>query len=225
MRLELKTDGLTVLSVLPYSVYNQLFEHTTSKILSLLRAPASMDLATYHEWFSKYESYRSSALSAPSRHFQTTEWSGTSLFSILEENLSSLFPDASLSLWDEGFGTSAFRLVRPGFDDGYPPSRKSWGPGGNLISVTIPIIGFTKYESQGFLLGSHLMDLPGYIPDSTIFCREEKRLLQWEKYDLSRLETSPGDIIVFHWDTIHTEQILGLNTTRLALEVRYTIGK
>jgi len=70
MRPDFRSDGLTVLSVLPNSVYNQLFEVTTSKILSLLKAPASLDLAAYHEWFSQYESYRSSALSAPSRHFR-----------------------------------------------------------------------------------------------------------------------------------------------------------
>jgi hypothetical protein len=223
MKLDFRADGLTILSALSPALFHQILQVTTLKVLSLLRVPPSSNLATYHDWYSQCETYRSYALCAQSRHFPTSMWLDTSLFSILELNLAPLFPYSKLSLWDEGLGTSAFRLVRPGFDDGYPPSRKSWGPGGNLISVTIPLIGFTKYESQGFLLGSHLIDLPSYIPDNTIFCTEEKRLLDWETYELTRLSTTPGDIIVFHWDTIHTEQILGLNTTRLALELRYII--
>ena len=134
--------------------------------MNRLHAPSHYSLDTYHEWWHECDSFRNEALSAKNRHFNTSFWSEFSLIDSLSEYLYRLFPSYKLSLWNEGLGTSAYRLVRPGFNDGYPPSRKSWGPGGKLISVSIPIIGFSKYESQAFLLGSHLKDFPSHIPSS-----------------------------------------------------------
>ena len=160
-------------------------------------------------------------MSAENRHFDSEFWSEVGLIDRLCKYIYNLFPSLKLSIWNEGLGTSAYRLIRPGYDDGYPPSRKSWGPGGKLISVTIPIIGFTKYESQAFLLGSHLLDFPSFIPSSQKFCSVERRLTNPTDYSFSYFSTNPGDVIIYHWNTVHSEQILGDSVTRLALEVRF----
>ena len=168
-----------------------------------------------------FRDLRTKALSAENRHFDSEFWSEVGLIDRLCKYIYNLFPSLKLSIWNEGLGTSAYRLIRPGYDDGYPPSRKSWGPGGKLISVTIPIIGFTKYESQAFLLGSHLLDFPSFIPSSQKFCSVERRLTNPTDYSFSYFSTNPGDVIIYHWNTVHSEQILGDSVTRLALEVRF----
>ena len=43
----------------------------------------------------------------------------------------------------------------------------------------------------------------------------------YEDYIFTRLNLSEGECIIFHWDTIHTEQIIGNKITKLALELRY----
>ena len=47
------------------------------------------------------------------------------------------FPANKFTFWDEGLGWLAFRLVRPGFGDGYPLSKKEWGIAKDVISCWI----------------------------------------------------------------------------------------
>ena len=71
------------------------------------------------------------------------------------------------------------------------------------------------------MLGSHQRDYPSYVPATQKFCSDEKRLLDPSLYNFTYFDTKPGDIIIYHWNTIHSEQIIGSNTTRLALEIRF----
>ena len=184
MNLDFNKDGVQICPFLDIASFTHVKNKTHSYIINKLHAAPKLKLDSYHLWGQLYDQYRSSTLSAHTRHFTTEFWSEVSLIESLTSFINSFLPSFNLSLWDEGLGTSAFRLVRPGFDDGYPPSRKSWGPGGNLISVTIPLIGFTKSESQAFLLGSHQRDYPSYVPATQKFCSDEKRLLDPSLYNL-----------------------------------------
>lgn len=217
------SDGICIIPCLSVSSLAFLKSELSSRILTSLGAPSTYDLATYHLWWSKYDCNRAFALSAKSRHFQSSTWNQINLIPFLTDFIQRFFPNYVVKVWDEGLGSSAFRLVRPGFEDGYPPSRKSWGPGGKLLSVTIPLIGFSMFESQAFILGSHLLDYPSELPVSRKFTKDERRLVDPSSYKFSYFSVSPGDIIVFHWNTIHSEQIVGRDTTRLALEVRFNI--
>lgn len=221
MKFNFDKHGVEKVAFLDATSYHAIKNRLESYILSSLRAPSNFSLENYHVWCDSYDDFRNETLSAHNRHFHNSFWSDIRLIESLAKYISAFLPSYNLTLWDEGLGTSAFRLVRPGFDDGYPPSRKSWGPGGNLISVTIPILGFSKYESQAFLLGSHLQHYQSYIPSSQKFCSEERRLKDPSIYSFTYLTTDPGDIIIYHWNTIHSEQILGKDITRLALEVRF----
>ena len=221
MSLNFYKDGVEIRPFLDTSSFTFVKNKLQSYIVSSLRATSDCKIDTYHLWGHSYDQFRNSTLSANTRHFPTEFWSDICLIESLSSYIYDFLPSYKLTLWDEGLGTSAFRLVRPGFEDGYPPSRKSWGPGGNLISVTIPLIGFTKFESQAFLLGSHLLDYPSYVPTTQKFCSDEKRLLNPSSYNFSYFASNPGDIIIYHWNTVHSEQIIGSNTTRLALEVRF----
>ena len=216
-------DGICIVNALSAKTFDSVRDRVVKTILGKLGASDEYDLSDYHKWW-KDKGCRSRIASSAARHFHSSMWCETDLYQSVERVMQRLYPNKVLSLWDEGLGTTAYRLVRPNHNDGYPPSRKSWGPGGKLVSVTIPLIGFSLYESQGFIPGSHRVNYASYLPQDGKFCKEERRLKDWEKYSLTRYETKPGDIIVFHYDTIHSEQIIGKDVTRLALEVRYVVG-
>lgn len=222
MKPELSRDGVTINSFLSINQYEHIKDLVVNRVLQLHQVPHEYQISNYHRWFVECEHLRSCALSAKNRHFSTEYWADIDLINLIGGHLSTIFPQYYLNVLDEGLGTSAFRLIRPGFNDGYPPSRKSWGPGSpNLASLCIPLIGFSKHESQGFLLGSHLRDYPSELPAEQKFMKDERRLVDPHLYTFEYFETAPGDAIIYHWDTIHTEQILGNNTTRLALEARF----
>ena len=213
-------DGLTIAELLNKEELKYLLDKVSSKILNDFNFDKNKNLKDFHNWPEISEDNRRSILSAKNRHFKNNFWNDIKLEDKCKKLIEKI-TNSKVKIWDEGLGGSAYRLIRPFFNDGYPPSRKSWGPGGNLISITIPIIGFTKFESQGFLVGSHLNKYESFLDKEQKFCSEERRLKDPEKYDFARLNISRGECIIFHWNTIHTEQIIGKNSTRLALELRY----
>ena len=225
MKYNFKRDGVMIAPFLTVKEIKFIRDKLSAHITSLLEVDIKSDLSTYHKWSSSCEHNRINALSAKNRHFHDSFWEPINLVEKIQNRIINIFPDLSLNLWDEGIGTTAYRLIRPGCDDGYPPSKKSWGPGGKLLSISIPIIGFTKFESQAFLLGSHLKHYGSYIPTEQKFCSDEKRLFNAHLYNFSYIDSNPGDIIIFHWNTIHSEQIIGNNITRLALEMRFLVNE
>ena len=221
MKPDFAKDGVCILSLLEDYDVEYIKTKLTSYILDCLSAPRYLCLESYHLWARDYLSKRDIALSARNRHFASEFWQSIDLIPRLYRKICGIFPQYNLQIWDEGLGTSAFRLIRPNHNDGYPPSKKSWGPGGCLLSSTIPIIGFSEYECQGFLLGSHLKQYKSYIPTSSQFCNEERRLESPDSHTLSYFPAAKGNVFIYHWDTIHTEQIRGNDVTKLSLEVRF----
>ncbi len=216
-------NGVCKLKLFSSQDIDKIRNEICSQILKNLDAPLTYDMKLYHCWWESFKDARKKTFAAKNRHFKKAFWQKIDLD--LENYLATVIGDLvgqKLNIWDEGLGTTAFRLIRPGFQDGYPPSRKSWGPGGQLISATIPIIGFSEFESPGFILGSHLKYYDSYLEKDSLFCKEEKRLKNYNQYKYFRYNSNPGEVIIYHWDTIHTEQIIGKEITRLSLEMRFS---
>lgn len=125
------------------------------------------------------------------------------------------------TIWNEGYGSLAFRLIRPNRGDGYPYSCKDWGPAKGIISVWIPILGFSKTQILSVVPGSHLKTYASYLPVDGIHMKNEYRLLEPLALELTdRPAVKPGEAIVFHSKTIHSEDVLEGDETRLNLEFR-----
>jgi ectoine hydroxylase-related dioxygenase (phytanoyl-CoA dioxygenase family) len=115
----------------------------------------------------------------------------------------------------------AFRLIRPNRGDGYPYSCKDWGPAKGIISVWIPILGFSKTQILSVVPGSHLKTYASYLPVDGIHMKNEYRLLEPLALELTdRPVLQPGEAIVFHSKTIHSEDVIEGDETRLNLEFR-----
>ena len=125
-------------------------------------------------------------------------------------------------LWDAGLGWLAFRFIRPGRKDGYPLSRKAWGPAADVVSCWIPILGHKNGGTLGLVPGSHVREYKKVMPKKSKFARNEYRLaapVADEKLHRPRLKK--GEIIVYHPGTLHTEDIRRGSLTRLSFEVRF----
>jgi len=124
-------------------------------------------------------------------------------------------------LWDEGIGWLGFRFIRPGCGDGYPMSRKEWGPAKNVVSLWVPIIGHSNRETLALVPGSHLREYKKYLPTASKFRKDEYRLLDpVDDLEVYRPVLNRGDAVIFHPRILHTEDVKESNVTRLNLEVR-----
>ncbi len=184
------------------------------------------ELEQYHLWQEKAGVDHGNMLRAANRHcVPPTEIGNLSKQSPIPDFLQTI-GCGDYELWDEGLGWLGFRLVRPGFNDGYPLSCKAWGPAPWVISCWIPIIGNSDKETLGLVPGSHLKDYERYLPEDTKFCKNEYRLKgDVDQLNLVRPNLSPSEIVLYHPRTLHTEDVTDSPITRFNLEVRFAPPK
>ena len=181
----------------------------------------------YHLWFKNSPISHDKALIAKNRHIRPPKQIKNILFNkekLLYKKLNRIL--GKFELWDEGLGWLAFRLIRtPKFCDGYPPSKKVWGPGGNIYSLYIPIVQQSKYSSIGLIPNSKFKSYKKIIIKNSKFCKDEYRVNEKkEKLRFSRFDLNFTDCILFSPNTIHTEQpSKKSNKTRLSIEIRFSI--
>jgi len=126
-----------------------------------------------------------------------------------------------IKLWDEKYGNLSFRIIRPFSNDGYPFSKKIWGPAGSVISVWIPIIGFSKNNTIKFVNGSNNKNYKKNLPLKTKFISNEYRLNEpIKKKNISTLSFKKGDVFIFSPKLLHSENNNLSKITRLNLEFR-----
>jgi hypothetical protein len=178
-------------------------------------------IEAYHLNLEGNETIHNNALRAMNRHcYPSSEIKKILINSKFREALNNL-DILDFDLWDEGLGWLAFRLIRPGFNDGYPFSKKDWGPGKGTVSIWIPILGFDPNQTIGFIPGSHKKEFEKFLPQSSKFTPDEYRLKNdIPESDVYRPHLHPGEAIIFGPKTIHTEDVYEGLTTRLSLEFR-----
>jgi hypothetical protein len=124
-------------------------------------------------------------------------------------------------LWDEGLGWLAFRFIRPGKNDGYPWSKKSWGPAKNVISIWIPIIGHSSDRTLRMIPGSHKKKHCKYLPKQSKFRKDEYRLLgSVKESNIFSPDLKAGEMIFYHPELLHSENVTRSESTRLNFEFR-----
>ncbi len=105
--------------------------------------------------------------------------------------------------------------------DGYPLSRKEWGIATNVVSCWVPIIGYSPNETLALVPGSHLKDYEKRLPTDGKFRKGEYRLSEeYNNLELYRPKLERGEVIIYHPKTLHSEDVVASNITRLNLEFR-----
>lgn len=185
------------------------------------------DLSKYHKWHSELEIVHDGLFSAKNRYIDPPEYirnitHNKKIITLLNQ----IHQDGYTQWTDPGLGWFGFRLIRPNMGDGYPTSCKNWGAAAGVVSVWLPIIGFSDLETLCFIPGSHLREYKNYLPDNQKFTKGELRLSEKiDKSEYKRLNLKEGQIIIYHPGLLHTENIENGDATRVNLEYRFMPNK
>ncbi|WP_447968292.1 hypothetical protein [Nitrospira sp. M1] len=224
--LSFATDGFAIVEVFSEMEVQRLKQFAKHWVYSLLGKRVSNDestypLETYHVWGEELRIEHEKIFCAKNRYRNPKdEIRGILLNARVNDYLDSIGV-RSYTLCDDGKGWCGFRFIRPRKGDGYPLSRKSWGPAGNVISCWVPIIGLSTMETLGLVPGSHLKDYSKYLPKNEKFCSGEYRAdLTFAPEELYHPSLEMGEVLWYHPDTLHTEEIIGGDVARLSLEFR-----
>lgn len=178
-------------------------------------------IGLYHLWHQKAPVLHNTAFRAANRHVCPNASIRQILVNARLDTFLKELGVRKFRIWDEGYGWLGFRIIRPGFGDGYPLSRKEWGPAKNVISIWVPIIGYNANETLRLIPGSHLKEYEKYLPENQKFCMNEYRLATpVSESELYSPDLRRGEVVVYHPKTLHTENIRNGVITRLSLEFR-----
>lgn len=128
---------------------------------------------------------------------------------------------ANFKVWDDGWGNVGFRLVRPGVNDGYPLCAKSWGIAKNVVSFWIPIIGRSSRETLTVVPGSHKRDYPKAVSKDQFAAGEPRFAGNIDDLKLIKPMVNLGQAICYSSNTLHSEDVVASDITRLNLEIRF----
>ena len=178
-------------------------------------------LESYHNWSKSLNVPHEDVFKAPNRHIVPSHEIRKILINKSLIHFLDQIGIKRFEIWDEGLGWLAFRFIRPGMKDGYPFSKKAWGPAKNVLSVWIPIIGHNTGETLTLLPGSHLKEYEKYLPLNNKFRKDEYRLVnQPSDSECYSPCLNHGEIIIYHPNVLHTEDVISSDITRLNLEFR-----
>jgi hypothetical protein len=225
-------NGYTIAKIYNNEDHKLIIEFTKNWVLEVLKDNSAvgfdkkhltnLNLENYHQWQKNNNYAHDGVFGAKNRYIDPTQKIKDK---ILNTNLRELIANlgvAKFDLWrDPGLEWLGFRIIRPNMGDGYPASCKNWGAAAGVVSVWLPIIGFSELETIAMSTGSHLKQYNKYMPQNSKFTDGEYRLSPKEKVDLKRLNLNLGEVIIYHPGMIHTEDVLESSITRINLEFRF----
>ena len=217
------SEEYNILSTYVENWINQNICNAQNQNSKLIKLPLN-NFNIYHDFIVERKIDHSKIASAKFRYIEPPERiikiiQKKNLFDYLE-----LFTGAKKYVrWqDPGFGWLGYRLIRASSKDGYPPSCKNWGAANNVYSIWLPLAGCTKFSNIRFIPGSHKKTYKSYLPTDSKFTQGEYRLDEdIPETEYIRPEANPRDIIIYHPATIHSEDSIDKEETRLNLEYRF----
>ena len=124
-------------------------------------------------------------------------------------------------LWrDPGLGWLCYRFIRPNFNDGYHLCKKSWGEANKVLSVWLPTLGFEQNQMIQLLPGSHKKKIP-FIRKKTKFVEPAVNLKHVNVDKLIRPKLKKGQLLIYHPNILHSENVIEANSCRINLEFRF----
>lgn len=180
------------------------------------------DFSNYHNWNKDDKIFNHSKIcNKNARHFIDNNLVNSVIKQESVHNICKILFEGQFKVWDEGLGNIAYRLIRPFGDDGYPLSKKTWGPGGYLLSISIPISCADPRSGIGLVPQSHNKDYNSKKDTSGKFEEKELRFSgEINKLNIIR-PMKTGSMLLIHPELLHCESVASNCThSRLSLEIR-----
>ena len=178
------------------------------------------NLSNYHLWFKKLKLNHPKIFQNPNRVIEPSkEISNLILNKKLKKFIAYLIDD--YDLWrDPGLGWLCYRFIRPNFNDGYHLCKKSWGEANKVLSVWLPTLGFEQNQMIQLLPGSHKKKIP-FIRKKTKFVEPAVNLKHVNVDKLIRPKLKKGQLLIYHPNILHSENVIEANSCRINLEFRF----
>lgn len=186
-----------------------------------VNTPEEQPLQHYHIWSKKISADHRQAFGSKYRYLYPDP---VIRKIILNDRVNDWLAEIGLKkykVWDDGWGDVGFRLIRPGYQDGYPLCCKNWGAANGVTSFWIPVIGHSANETLLLAKGSHLKDHPKQFVEGKFYANEPRYAGDLDKLNLVRPALQPGEIICYHGATLHSEDVENSDITRINLEIRF----
>jgi len=232
MNAEYKNNGYVIAPIYSIEDHKIIIDFTKNWILDVLKNNSSsnfddhnfkkLNLESYHKWQKTCNYRHDGVFRAKNRYIDPPQNIKNIILNSALKDLMTNLGVKKFDLWrDPGLEWLGFRIIRPNMGDGYPASCKNWGAAAGVVSVWLPIIGFTELETIALSKGSHIKKYKKYMPKNSKFTDGEYRLSPEEELILQRLNLDFGEVIIYHPGTIHTEDVIDSNITRINLEFRF----
>jgi len=228
-----KKNGYCIAKIYDEDDHNLIIDFTKKWVSDVLQNNANkdfnlinfknLDLKTYHQWQKSYSYEHDGVFGAKNRYDDPPIFIKEKILNNkLKEILKALKVDG-FNLWrDPGLEWLGYRIIRPDMNDGYPVSCKNWGAAAGVVSVWLPIIGFTELETIALFSGSHLNEYEKYLPKDSKFVTGEYRFAgDLKDLNFTRSNLNIGEAILYHPGSLHTEDVFDSKITRLNLEFRF----
>ena len=222
-----RENGFAIARVFTQDEVEQLEEFSRAWIYRLLSKwtdgqAEKYPLETYHIWSKSLKVDHGEIFRAKNRYAYPDEHIEQILANDRIKDFLAGIGIARFEKWDDGIGWLGFRFIRPGAGDGYPFTCKAWGVAKHVISIWIPVIGYSSKETLTMLPGSHLREYKKYLPENQKFRKDEYRLAQAPKEtEVYQPNLEKGQVLFYHPRLIHSEDVRSGDVTRLNLEMRF----
>ncbi len=222
---EFHKDGFVVIPMYNEEEMKIISEFATSWVGRLLKPwmnkSNEQSIENYHHWSQEISSDHRHVFASKNRYLYPETIVRNAL---INDNVNAWLSELGLkkyTVWDDGWGDVGFRLVRPGYKDGYPLCCKNWGKANGVTSFWIPIIGHGSQETLLLAKGSHLKDHPKEFIEGKFYANEPRYCGNLNDLNLIRPDLNKGDVICYHGATLHSEDVENSEITRLNLEMRF----
>ena len=222
---KLEQNGIELFSGFAHKDKIKINNFFKKKLFEIIQVKNKYNISLYHKWYKRENINHEKIMNATNRHFYPPNNIKEIFFSKKKSfyrNLIKLIGNHKLH--DEGLGWISFRLIRPHkYEDGYPLSKKIWGPGGKIYSVIFNINKVDKYNSLGFVINSHKKKYPKKIQSSSKFCKSEFRFNgNLKKIKIDRFHINENECLIFHPGMLHCEEAdIRSKISRFSIEIRF----
>lgn len=203
--------------------YSKILAFCESWIFGVLEqwiAKENLDLCNYDSWFEKFSIPHDTVFVREARYCNPPEEIRGCLLNENVKNKIFELTGKNFDVWDEGVGFLGYRIIRGGYGDGYPLTRKNWGTAPGVISFWMPLWTSHKDLNIGLVPKSHLLEVKKYMPANSKFMREYRVCDTENLSNIYRPDVPLGQVLIFHPNLIHTENSGAASGTRINLEFR-----
>lgn len=178
-------------------------------------------LENYHKWFRILKLDQSKIFQNTNRVIEPGIVIKNLIFTKKLDFIVSKLLNKKYEMWrDPGLGYLCYRFIRPGYNDGYHLCKKSWGQANKVLSAWLPVIGFDQNLMLQILPSSHKKNLP-FLKKIKKFAEPKVNLKYVNAKKLLRPILKPGQILFYHPDLLHSENISNSDSCRMNLEFRF----